>query len=219
MLRPTTKRYYEIIIFTREVANKLFNEYNIDKSRCAFSMPESYNEYLEQEYEIRYRDRCDCADSMYAEIHSDNELYDGSFAFTKYDERDDGKLSYRTIIPKQHIIELLYHNQDDSIVKEYIEICLRHEIGHILHIEEEIENRGGIEDLRVWLYLENEMFNQEYWTFYNEHYETDDDGVFYRETCEKYYSLSPEADANKCAGVDVNKLINLELKVRIGICE
>ena len=213
------KRYREIVIFAKETANKLSSEYNIDKSRWTFAIPETYNEYLEQEYEIRYKDRCYCADSLYAEIHNDNELYDGSFAFTKYDEKDDGKLSYRTIIPKYHIIELLCYNQDVSIIKEYIEICLRHEIGHILYIEKEIKDRGGIEDLRVWLYLEDEMFNQEYQSFYNEHYETDDDDVFYRETCKKYYSLSPESDANKCAGVDVDKLIELELKVRFGISE
>ena len=40
-----------------------------------------------------------------------------------------------------------------------------------------------------------------------------------KESITKYYSLSPEADANKCAGVDVDKLIELELKVRIGINE
>ena len=218
MLRQTARRYYEIVLFAKEMADKLASEYNIDKSRWKFSIPETYNEYLEQEYEIRYKDKCDCVDSLYAEIYNDNKLYDDVFALTKYDERDDGKLSYRTIISKQHIIELLYHNQDTSIIKEYIEICLRHEIGHVLHIEKEIEDRGGTEDLNVWLYLENEMSNQEYWTFYNEH-ENDDDDVFYRETCKKYYSLSPESDANECAGVDVDKLIELELKVRIGISE
>jgi hypothetical protein len=218
MLRQTARRYYEIVLFAKEIANKLSSEYNIDKSRWKFSIPETYNEYLEQEYEIRYKDKCDCVDSLYAEIYNDNKLYDDAFALTKYDERDDGKLSYRTIISKQHIIELLYHNQDTSIIKEYIEICLRHEIGHVLYIEKEIKDRGGTEDLNVWLYLENEMFNQEYWTFYNEH-ENDDDDVFYRETCKKYYSLSPESDANECANVDVDKLIELELKVRIGICE
>jgi hypothetical protein len=49
MLRQTARRYYEIVLFAKEMANKLSSEYNIDKSRWKFSIPETYNEYLEQE--------------------------------------------------------------------------------------------------------------------------------------------------------------------------
>lgn len=216
MIKQAFKRYLETAVFIQHrIFPKLVNEYGISNLKYDISIPETYNEYLDREYELRYKKYCDCADSMFGNIYYDNLLYDSSFMFTRYEE-DNDTMRYRIICPKRSIIEILYKCQDDNLVREYIEICLRHEIGHILYIEECIKNIG-IEHLSEYLYDESANFNKEYWSFYNELNESDvadDDVLFDTETCKKYYSLAPESEANRCANVNVDRLIELELKVR-----
>lgn len=186
----------------------------------SFTVP-TITEYMVDEYDARYKHNCDCVQSVMIEITNDY-LFEQSFMFTKYDTFRDGNVYYRIILPKYHISEILAGSNNEQDINAYIEESIKHEIGHVLHTKDIISVfREGAEDV---LNSEDLMFIKDYNAFLIMIDERDDisdisEYQYRKESITKYYSLSPEADANKCAGVDVDKLIELELKVRIGINE
>lgn len=184
----------------------------------SFSVP-TITDYMLDEYNARYKDDCDCVQSVMTEITNDY-LLEQSFIFTKYDTYKDGNVYYRIILPKYHISEILVgSNNDEQDINAYIEESIKHEIGHVLHIKDIISVFGeGAEDV---LDGEDLLFIKDYNAFLITLDERDyiSEYQYQKESITKYYSLSPESDANKCACVDVDKLIKLELKARIGISE
>jgi hypothetical protein len=183
----------------------------------SFSVP-TITKYMVDEYNARYKNNCDCVQSVMTEITNDY-LLEQSFIFTKYDTYRDGNVYYRIILPKYHISEILIGSNNEQDINAYIEESIKHEIGHVLHTKDIISVfREGAEDV---LNGEDLMFIKDYNAFLITLDERDyiSEYQYHKESITKYYSLSPESDANKCAGVDVNKLIELELKARIGISE
>ena len=184
----------------------------------SFTVP-TITEYMVDEYDARYKHNCDCVQSVMTEITNDY-LLEQSFIFTKYDTDKDGNVYCRVILPKYHISEILVgSNNDEQDINAYIEESIKHEIGHVLHVKDIISVFGkGAEDV---LDGEDLMFNKEYNAFLIMLDERDyiSEYQYHKESITKYYSLSPESDANKLAGVDVDKLIKLELKARVGISE
>jgi hypothetical protein len=184
----------------------------------SFTVP-TITEYMVDEYDARYKDNCDCVQSVMTEITNDY-LLEQSFVFTKFDTCEDGNTHYyRIILPKYHISEILVGSNNEQDINAYIEESIKHEIGHVFHAKDIISVFGeGAEDV---LNKEDLMFIKDYNAFLTMMDERDDisEYQYQKESITKYYSLSPESDANKFAGVDVDKLIELELKVRIGISE
>lgn len=184
----------------------------------SFTVP-TIKGYLAEDYNARYKYNCDTVLSVMTEITNDY-LLEQSFMFTKYDTFRDGSIYYRIILPKYHISEILAGFNNEQDINAYIEECIKHEIGHVLHAKD-IFSIYGKEETGGFLEGEDIMWLNEYSAFltmmdrrnYISEYQ------YQKECITKYYSISPESDANKCAGVDVNKLIELELKVRIGISE
>jgi hypothetical protein len=203
--------------FAKQAFIRLKAQYNLGDD-VSFSVP-TITEYMLDEYNARYKDDCDCVQSVMTEITNDY-LLEQSFIFTKYDTYKDGNVYYRIILPKYHISEILIgSNNDEQDINAYIEESIKHEIGHVLHTKDIISVFGeGAEDI---LNGEDLMFIKEYNAFLITLDERDyiSEYQYQKESITKYYSLSPESDANKCAGVDVDKLIKLELKARIGISE
>lgn len=204
---------YALTTFTRLKA-----EYNLDDN-VTFTVP-SIREYIFDEYENRYVQNCDCIQSMMTEINCDY-LLEESFICTKYDICKDNNTRYRIILPKYHISEILIDDTKEQDIKDYIEESIKHEIGHIFHIKEIIDNndRAQAEDI-LW------EEDHEFFTKYDEFLGLMDEGEdtlteyqYQKAVVKKYYSMSPELDANNLGKVDVEKLIELELKVRIGLHE
>ena len=187
----------------------------------SFSVP-TITKYMVDEYNARYKNNCDCIQSVMTEITNDY-LLEQSFIFTKYDTNKDGNVYYRIILPKYHISEILVgSNNDEQDINAYIEESIKHEIGHVLHIKEIIDEYGNNEQSEQMM-MDEDMKFINYFDMFISSLESSGDGLteyeFQKALCKKYYSLSPESDANKLAGVDIDKLIELELKVRIGISE
>ena len=202
--------------FAKQTFIRLKAEYNLGDD-VSFTVP-TITEYMVDEYDARYKHNCDSVQSVMTEITNDY-LLEQSFMFTKYDAYGDGSISYRIILPKYHISEILVGSNNEQDINAYIEESIKHEIGHVLHTKYIISVfREGAEDI---LNEEDLLFIRDYNAFLIAMDERDDisDYQYQKEVVSKYYSLSPEADANKCANVDVDRLINLELKVRIGISE
>ena len=203
--------------FAKQAFIRLKAQYNLGDD-VSFTVP-TITEYMVDEYNARYKHNCDCVQSVMTEITNDY-LLEQSFMLTKYDTFRDGSVYYRIILPRYHISEILVGSNNEQDINAYIEESIKHEIGHVLHTKDIISVfREGAEDV---LNGEDLMFIKEFNTFLIAMDETDYTMSYYqyqKESISKYYSLSPEADANKCAGVDVDKLIELELKVRIGISE
>lgn len=183
----------------------------------SFTVP-TITEYMVDEYDARYKHDCDCIESMMTEITNDY-LLEQSFMFTKFDTNKDNNIYYRIIFPKYHISEILAGSNNEQDINTYIEESIKHEIGHILHIKNIISEFG--EEAENIIDNEGIKFIEDYYTFLIKLDVIDDisEYQYQKESITKYYSLSPESDANKCAGVNVDKLIELELKVRIGISE
>lgn len=206
---------FEIICSIVEFANiefiRLKNMYNLDDS-VTFNVP-MIREYMANEYDNRYKHNCDCVQSVMTEIVNDY-LLEESFIFTKYDEYD-GKVFYRIVLPKYHISEVLFGSSIE-LVKKYITVILMHEIGHVLHVKDIIARYGD----KAEEYLINE--DQEFFEKWSESikpYEEDDsitEAEYQRICISNYYKFGAEIEANRLAGVNVNDLIDLELKVRLG---
>ena len=202
--------------FAKQTFIKLKAQYNLGDD-VSFTVP-TITEYMADEYDARYKHNCDCVQSVMTEITNDY-LLEQSFMLTKYDTYEDGNVYYRIILPKYHISEILVGSNNEQDINAYIEESIKHEIGHVLHVKNIISIFGeGAEDI---LNVEDFMFIKEFNAFLIMMDERDDisEYQYQKESITKYYSLCPESDANKCAGVDVDKLIELELKVRIGISE
>ena len=202
--------------FAKQTFIKLKAQYNLGDD-VSFTVP-TITEYMVDEYNARYKHSCDCVQSVMTEITNDY-LLEQSFMFTKYDTYKDGNICYRIILPKYHISEILAGSNNEQDINDYIEESIKHEIGHVLHTKDIIKVFGErAEDV---LNSEDAMFIKDYNVFLIMMDEIDgiSEYQYQKESITKYYSLSPESDANKCAGIDVDKLIELELKVRIGISE
>ena len=207
---------YALTTFTRLKA-----EYNLGDD-VMFTVP-SIREYMLNEYENRYVQNCDCIQSMMTEINCDY-LLEESFMCTKYDKYDICKgnnMCYRIILPKYHISEILIGDTEEHDIETYIEESIKHEIGHVLHVKD-IINR--YDDDQAEEILNNE--DTEFFLKYDEFLGLMDEGEdtlteyqYQKAVIKKYYSMSPELDANNLGKVDVEKLIELELKVRIGLHE
>lgn len=207
---------YALTTFTR-----LKEEYNLGDD-VTFTVP-AIREYIFNEYENRYVRNCDCIQSMMLEINCDY-LLEVSFICTKYDKHDICKgnnICYRIILPKYHISEILIGNNEEHDIEAYIKESIKHEIGHVLHVKD-IVNRYGDDKAEEILNNEDDEFFTKYDTFLGligEGEDTLTDYEYNRVFIRKYYSMSPELDANNLGKVDVEKLIDLELKVRIGLHE
>lgn len=205
--------------FAKQAFIRLKAQFNLGDD-VSFTVP-TITEYMVDEYNARYKHNCDCVQSVMTEITNDY-LLEQSFMFIKYDTYKDGNVYYRIILPKYHISEILCGNNDEKNIEAYIEESIKHEIGHVLHVKEIINNYGNNEQSEQMIMDEDMKFFNSF-DMFTELLESGDDDMteyeFQKALCKKYYSLSPEVDANNLANVDVDKLIELELKVRIGVSE
>lgn len=213
---------YKYAEFAKQTFIRLKAQFGLGDD-VSFTVP-TITEYMVDEYDARYKHDCDCVQSVMTEITNDY-LLEQSFMFTKYDTFEDGNVYYRIILPKYHISEILVGSNNEQDINAYIEESIKHEIGHVLHIKEIIDNYGNNKQSEQMIMDEDMKFIDSFDMFIGlleESSEAEDsltEYEFQKALCKKYYSLSPESDANKCANVDVDKLIELELKVRIGISE
>ena len=141
------------------------------------------------------------------------------------------KYTYTIILLTENIYKLYYLLQlckvdyTDEELKEFLLICLRHEIGHMIDYQTGIKN---VKDLEKWFdkrakIKAKEM--QEYFDYKNHLLRTfdeegpDADYHLCKLEVEKYFNMTAEAAANKLAEVDIDKLIELTIKFQASVSE
>lgn len=141
------------------------------------------------------------------------------------------KYNYTIILLTENIYKLYYLLQlckvdyTDEELKEFLLICLRHEIGHIIDYQTGIKN---VKDLEKWFdkrakIKAKEM--QEYFDYKNHLLHTfdeegpDADYHLCKLEVEKYFNMTAEAAANRLAEVDIDKLIELTIKFQASVSE
>ena len=139
--------------------------------------------------------------------------------------------SYTIILLTENIYKLYYLLQlckvdyTDEELKEFLLICLRHEIGHIIDYQTAIKTTR---DLDKWfekrsILKAKEM--QEYFDYRNYLLHTfDEDGPdadyhLCKLEVEKYFNMTDEATANRLAEVDMDRLIELTIKFQAMVQE
>lgn len=198
---------------------KLKEEYNLD-SRAELFIPDNYAEYLMTEWEYRYKHYIEDAEDLIGEIA--NDYIDNCFIYTKFEWNiTDEYMQYRIVLLKHHLEELILSNIDLStgninvdLIKQYLEMAMRHEIGHILH-HDNLFNEIGKEKFSETLDKYDEEL-ADYFKYIEELEENEDlsDEEILLLTSRKYYKINDEAMANKFAGVNTEEFIKLELLVK-----
>ena len=224
---------YTVSINIEYEFNKLVDdEFKISRDLCSLKCVDSID-YFYDRYQEEYVNTCDCISSMMTEMLNCS-LYRYAVAHTSFFGEHDDKVKFTVYFPKERISELLceiYERADierltnhsyvptDSEIIEFFKLSVRHEIGHVIYNNSIIEKLGKEKAIKFFYeQIDNDIAQ------YNKVMEPIDiDEVSHNEyhttSIRAYYDMEAEKEANKAANVDVERLIELELKVRFGINE
>jgi len=206
-----------------EIYNKLCNEYNILPEECPL-FTSDWTTFIVERYDSIYKKHVRTPKQLLYMIELDSMLYNNSFTFSNfYYNKKKNKMEYLIAIPEEQIYKLSFNinyeykdiNITDDEVKEFIEICLRHEIGHVLH-KRKLCDKMGIEDA---LKYTQERYEKDMAAYYKSvNYWGDySDEIFYTKTFIKYHKMYAEREANKAAKIDFDRMLYLHLKIMCGI--
>ena len=141
------------------------------------------------------------------EFENGDDSFAGSITYIAPDNNNICRVFCAGVIINACIIFKIVNKKAEEEMIDFIEILLRHEIGHMIsmvmiHEGITIDESDAIdENIKI---LENDMLSKM------------NNNVSYGENVslpyEEYVSLPLEAHANKCANVDVNKLIELSYR-------
>ena len=196
-------------------------QYNL--TNCEFNIC-NWPEFIQSSYTFRYKHLCNTKKQIINAILYDSNLYCYSFACSLYDIDKLNNVIHRIIIPRENLYKILYNiayeykiSISDDEILEYLDLVIKHEIGHVLHINK-IVNKNGIKDGFLLLNTNYDNDMNEYLNYLNEIDEDIDSEYEYRKaSLDKYYQMTDESEANKIVNNNVTRLKELELKIRLGL--
>ena len=209
--------------------DNLLKELKLPEDICKLHIGDSVS-YFYDRYNEDYKDNCDTINSM-MQVMLNDITYSQSIMCLKYNSRpDEDKTRFTIYAPTEGIFEMfcnIYERDPnthkntnyiptDEEIKEYFKLMLRHEIGHVIDRKQVIEELGKTKAIEFFD-KQNETDFKKYYLYMDSIDDIDNDLEYYSKSCHAYYDMEVERKANEATNVDVERLIELELKVRIGI--
>lgn len=205
---------------------KLIKEYKIQNCELLIC---TVSEYIQHNYTYVYKKYCKTVKQTTDSILQDLSNYFGSFARSEYNLHND-KMHYFIIVPKENLYKLLYDVAFESPVKitddeiiEYLQMVIRHEIGHIIQNIKIFESMGienGHEYIQSNDYEDMQNYMDQVSSYYeDEEYDNVSEFELQKLCIDQYYEIRSEQNANNAVNIDVERFKILELKVRLGLVE
>ena len=208
MLTLTIK---DIKKYVRDTFTDLMKEFNIEENKYTIAIP-NITEFIDLKWRTLFQYSCETASELNDCLT--NSIVDDSFITSNCSHDNDGNVFFTIILPEAHLFELLYRNLaagdvSNSEVLKFLNMSLRHEIGHLMRAEREIKKYDSLEKFE---YNEQIKYSQDYIDYCEYGVDLQKNNLPFREfikqTAIRYYKITAEAEANEIANVDVEELIN-----------
>ena len=204
----------------------------------------NWMQYINYMYENISQCHCDTVEEFYyTQIMPYCNLYVNSFAHNRYYRDQDGNVKFIIAFPIENMYKLAYnvwyYNSQyraeeqrydttkmgyttsititDKDIEDYLIACVKHEVGHVLHIRSIIAEKGIDEGLK-YLSERTDKDEEEYYNKMNELDETyTSEYDFYRDSFLSYRNMYAEKEADKAAGIDPLDFADLNVKIEAGM--
>ena len=219
-------RQYEVEDMLTTYFEELCKKYKIDN--VEFICFSTWIEFIEIQYKDRYRRYCKTSEDLLNEIQGNAGLYCDTAMFSVYDnphKNDPDKIEHKIIFTEEAFYKMMFmiNNANFEITKEeffeYLRLCLLHEIGHVVSLNTLFKRYGVIEGTEMLSEKEEQEF-PEFMAYVHEsldNLELLDAYVSEKGRMIKYYEMTSERMANETVNVDVDRFIDLDLKIRQSI--
>ena len=202
---------------------KLDSEFGFDSSAVKLRI-DTWLKNLQYMCDLVYFNHVKTVRDLMDNIELDYQTYESSTMCSKYVMTSSQTVVQFIVVPYERIYQILAETKaTDEEIEEYFKLCLRHEVGHILADTSAFNNyttiQEAIEALNYSSYRAAIAYNKFAANLYElyEEDETISEYEFQRKLISRYYSCAPERLANRLAKVNTRRLIDLELKVRLGL--
>ena len=209
---------------------KLCKQYNIDNCKLLICSKDELIANRYTTYKYGYLTPYQMLNNIEYELAEKSNSFMTS-EFVQVTFKNKVQISYAIFLLTENIYRLYYCLQmsgtkyTDEELKEFLLICLRHEIGHIIDFQTSIKKA---KDIKKWNEKRNKLKYKEmkeYFDYRNNLYRTfDEDGPnadynLCKLEVTKYFNMTAEATANKLAELDIDRMIELTIKFQAMIQE
>lgn len=207
-------RIYQAITFLEDTFRKLQKEFSLTDDMLSLHIVTN-DEFVRTLYETTYKDWDITKDQLIDLLVTDLDGQRRHFMRVLNSGTSEDGIKHQLFILKEFLHLIVYSTQatDEEFCK-LSELCLRHEIGHVLHTFE-VFNTMGIDKGSAYLCRLEKLHRLAFLKCIQKLDDIDDisDDEYNYELRKNYYSHKIEAEANRIAKVNTKELLKLETSV------
>lgn len=206
-----TLTFKDIKKYVQDTFTDLMKEFNIEEGKYTIDIP-NIVELINLKWRTCFQYSCETASELNDCLT--NSIVDECFITSSCSHDNDGNVFFNIILPETHLFELLYHNLaagdvSNSEILKFLNMSLRHELGHLMRAEREIKKYDSLGEFE---YSEQIKYSQDYIDYCAYNMDLKKNNLPFREFIKqsaiRYYKITAEAEANEIANVDVEELID-----------